>query len=186
MKKTVGALMIAVSAIAYTANANAEKLGNMEYKPYVGIDYSYSRVNAKHFRPSLNSMPINVGVNYNKYFGTEAYFQYSDEYKKSVGLAHLKTQMQSYGLDLMGYLPLGCDNKFSLVGTFGLGDYKAKNKIAGYTLRDSGYGWRYGAGAQYNITENVAVRGIVRYVDVHKIRDVDHLMEYNLGVRYTF
>ena len=42
MKKTIGALMVAVSAVAFSANANAT-----EYNPYVGLIILISTVSLK-------------------------------------------------------------------------------------------------------------------------------------------
>ena len=37
MKYAVSSLMVAVSALAFSANANAS-----DFKPYVGLDYNYT------------------------------------------------------------------------------------------------------------------------------------------------
>lgn len=184
MNKTFGALMIAASAIAYTANANATEL---KFNPYVGVDYNNTRANAKFSRPYFNSASVNVGAMYNDYFGTEVFYQHSDEYAKLVGTARNKVSMQAYGLDLMGYLPVDCGRNINIVGTIGIGDYEVKTKYIGSpTNRDGGYAWRYGAGVHLKLTNNVGVRGLVRYIDPHRISGYDHMIEYSLGLRYTF
>ncbi|MDR1694058.1 MAG: porin family protein [Lactobacillaceae bacterium] len=186
MKKTVSALMIAVSAAAFAANANAN---NMEFKPYVGIDYNHVRDNVKHVRPYYNSASINVGSMYNKYFGTELFYQYSAEYRKLVdasGDGRLKSDFQAYGIDLMGYLPY-CD-VYNFIGTVGYGQYRFDSKFGGAhgTLRDHGDGYRIGAGAMYDLNSNMSVRGLVRYIEFDKIDGNDHAIEYSLGLRYSF
>ena len=118
MKYAVSSLMVAVSALAFSANANAS-----DFKPYVGLDYNYTDADADHQSPKYNSASVNVGTEYNKYFGTEVFYQYSDDDKKHVNGIENQTSFQAYGLDLMGYLPLGCDQVFSLVGTMGIGEY---------------------------------------------------------------
>ena len=175
MKKTIGTLMVAASALAFSASANA-----LEFTPYVGVDYNYTDVasHSAHF----NSGSLNVGTNYNKYFGTELLYQYSTEDKK----AGEKTRIEGYGLDLYGYLPLGCDQTFSLLGTAGIAEYKVTSKYDGEKDKDHGYGYRLGAGAMYNINENVSVHALARYVFTDKIEGIDHLMEYTLGARYNF
>ena len=179
MKKTIGALMVAVSATAFAANASA-----YEFTPYVGVDYNYTTVSSA--SAQFNSGSINVGTMYNQYFGTEAFYQLSTDDKKG-GDYQSKTHMQAYGLDLMGYLPLGCDQTFSLIGSLGYGQYKitSKDTTTNATERDYGYAYRYGLGAMYNIDENISIRAMARYIDVRDI-DVDHMMEYSLGARYNF
>ena len=51
---------------------------------------------------------------------------------------------------------------------------------------DQGYGYRAGAGIFYSLSKNVALRGVARYVKLDKIKDIDHMMEYSAGLRYTF
>ncbi len=174
MKKTIGALMVAVSAVAFAANASA-----YEFTPYVGADYNYTEVASTSV--NLNSGSINVGTMYNQYFGTEAFYQLSTDDKKAGDKVH----MQAYGLDLMGYLPLGCEQTVSLIGELGWGGYKFTSKEDGAVDRNYGYGFRYGLGAMYNVDENVSIRAMARYVDLRNV-EIDHMMEYSLGARYTF
>lgn len=173
MRNTIGALMVAVSAVAFAASANAN-----EYTPYVGVDYGYNDVNY------YNSAIVNVGTNFNKYFGTEVFYQFSDSKRDNEGN---ENSMRAYGLDAYGYLPLGCAQTFSLVGTAGIAelDYKIKNQDE-KRYNDNGVGYRLGVGVQYAIDENVAVRAIARYTFTDKIDGLDHIMEYTAGVRYNF
>lgn len=71
MNRTI-ALMVAASAVAFAANANA-----YEFKPYVGLDYTFSQVK-NNMNDDLNSGTVVVGTNYNEYFGTELFYQFSD------------------------------------------------------------------------------------------------------------
>ena len=124
MKYAVSSLMVAVSALAFSANANAS-----DFKPYVG-------------------------------------------------------------LDLMGYLPLGCDQVFSLVGTMGIGEYTFDKNYSGFYApkdqRDHGIGYRFGGGLQYKIDDKFSVRGLVRYVNLNDIDNFDDMWEYTAGIRYSF
>ena len=79
MKNTVAALMAAVSLTAFASQAQAEQV----YNPYIGINYNYSDANAKGLRPYYNSGSVNLGTSYNRYFGTELFYQFSDQYGKS-------------------------------------------------------------------------------------------------------
>ena len=95
--------------------------------------------------------------------------------------------MQSYGLDLYGYLPLGCDQTFALLGTAGISnidiDYKYQDEKRD---TENGLGYRLGAGAQYSFDENLSVRAVARYIFTDKVSDVDHIMEYSAGIKYNF
>ena len=174
MKRTIGALMIAASAIAFSASANA-----YEFKPYVGLDYTYSDF----IGLNTNAATVNVGTSYNKYFGTELFYQFSESDK----IEDTEVSLRAYGLDLYGYLPLGCEQKFALLGTAGISNIDLKIKEPGekrYT--ENGLGYRLGAGAQYTIDENLSVRALARYTFTDKVNSVDHIMEYTAGVRYSF
>ncbi len=183
--KKISALLTAISVFALSSTARAEDLN--EYIPYVGVDYTYTDGVAKFERPHFNSGSVNVGTYYNRYFGTELFYQYSDDYKDGHGADRFKTSFQAYGLDLMGYLPLWCDNVISLVGTVGIGEYTFHHEFSNAKdRRDHGYGYRAGIGLLYNFTENWGVRAMVRYVGLDQIEDFDHMMEYSAGIRYTF
>ncbi len=178
MKNTL-ALMAAVSAFAFAANAGA-----MEFTPYVAADYTYSDMQNL---AEVNGGKVSVGTDYNKYFGTEVFYQrtgsdrvhsegYTDEFS-----------FQTYGLDVNGYLPLGCDQTFSLVGTAGIANIDMKYTPAGETRKtENGIGYRLGAGVEYDITSNVAVRALYRYTFVNKMGGLDHMNEYSVGVKYSF
>lgn len=170
MKKILATLTVATAAFAFNANA-------LEYTPYVGLDYTYS--DASQDSGKYNTGTVNVGTSYNDYFGTEIFFQKSD-HETTQGT---KLDFQAYGLDLMGYLPLGCDQTFNLVGTVGIAHYDVDSNIM---PDDNGYGYRIGAGVQYNIDEKVSVRALARHVELKEINTVDHLMEWTLGARYSF
>ena len=187
MKNTVAALIAAVSLTAFASQAQAEQV----YNPYIGINYNYSDANAKGLRPYYNSGSVNLGTSYNRYFGTELFYQFSDQYGKSGASEKFSNGFQAYGLDLMGYLPLGCYDVWSLIGTVGIGEYKFRNKYiaAGegkHKYRDSGYGYRAGLGIQYNIDSNWSIRTLARYVGFDKVDGYDHMMEYSAGIKYNF
>ncbi len=186
MKKSLGALMVAVSAVAFAANANA-----MEYNPYVAADYSYTDAVVTKARPHFNAGKVSVGTDYNKNFGVEVFYQLSDSDKQNSRAEGYKdkSSFQAYGLDVYGYLPLGCDQTFSLLGTAGIAEYTVTNKFTYGTSeksRDHGYGYRLGLGAQYSIDNNWSVRAVARYIGLDKIDEADHMMEYSLGAKYNF
>ncbi len=183
MKKTIGALMVAVSAVAMAANANA-----MEYNPYAGVEYGYSFLNGAEISNNFNSGKIFVGSQYNENFGVEAFYQRSTSDKKASDEGVTKVKYEAYGIDAMGYLPMGCDQEFALVGTAGLAYYDFKGKIEGGAADNEGtWGYRMGAGAEYNVNENIAVRALARYTKLdQRVINSNDMMEYSIGARYNF
>lgn len=187
MRKSIVAMAAAVSVLALSNSARAENT----YNPYVALSYNYSDVSAKEYKPYYNSGTVSLGSSYNKYFGTEIFYQLSDKYNKRYDDLKTQTSMQAYGLDLYGYLPLFCDQVFSLVGTVGIAEYDISKK-AGFVgegsdkYNDNGIGYRAGAGVQYSFDEHWDVRAIARYVGFDKIDGYDHMMEYTAAVKYNF
>ena len=119
MKKIIAAALVSGSVLASSAQAAQDGA----YLPYVGMDYTYSDANAKFERPHYNSGSVNVGTMYNRFFGTEVFYQLSDSHKIRHETDKSKTSFQAYGLDLYGYLPFGCYGTFTLLGTVGVGEY---------------------------------------------------------------
>ena len=171
MNKTL-ALMAAASVVAFAASANAT-----EYTPYVAADYTYTDATFE-----VNGGKIALGTEYNKNFGTEIFYQRtgSDRVHSQNGTDEFS--IQSYGLDAYGYLPLGCDQVVSLVGTAGIAEYKLSNDTAN---TDKGMGERLGLGVQYAVSENTTVRAMYRHAWIHDsvVNEVD---EFTVGFRYAF
>lgn len=174
MKKTLLLASAAVVAMGFNA---AE--ASMNVTPYVGLDYVYSNMDMKHgnshrLEDKFNSLSANVGAKFHPNFGIEAYYQQSDTEKKHGN----QSRFFSYGADLTGYLPV--TQNLELIGSLGIGQYEFR---AGGSEDDLGY--RIGLGAQYNLSQNWAVRGIVREVFLDK--DVmGDTTEFSAGIRYSF
>ena len=70
-------------------------------------------------------------------------------------------QASLFNVDLVGKVPLG--QSFSLLGRVGGYRWETESNLptsAGMTYRtDDGYDWKFGAGVQYEITNNFALRG---------------------------
>lgn len=178
MKNTI-ALMAAASAFAFAANASA-----MEFTPYVAADYTYT--DAQNLA-EVHGGKVSVGTDYNKYFGTEVFYQRTGSDRVHTGGETYEYSLQSYGLDVNGYLPLGCDQTFALVGTAGIANIDVKHKEPGDSRKtENGVGYRLGAGFEYDLTSNVAVRAMYRYTFTDKLAGLDHMNEYSLGVKYSF
>ena len=189
MKKT---LLLAGVAALFAVNANA-----MELKPYVGLDYVRSDVDIdkiegyQYFEDGLNAFAVSAGTRFHKNFGLEAFYQQSEEGNKKTGLLEMNDEYKAYGIDAIGYLPLGCEQKFELLGSLGVGyyDVDVKEKVLGIktdSYSDNGWGYRAGVGAQYNVTDNLAARVMARYVDIENVEGVDNMVDLTAGIRYSF
>lgn len=178
MKNTI-ALMAAASVFAISVNANAA-----EYTPYVATDYTYTDFqNAA----EVHGGKVALGTEYNKYFGTEVFYQFTGSDRVHASDGTNEYSMRSYGLDVYGYLPLGCDQVFSLVGTAGIADIDIKYKNPEESRgTENGLGYRLGAGFEYDVNSNVSVRALYRYTFTDKIHSLDHINEYSVGVKYAF
>ena len=99
------------SAIVGLCSFSAQAIEN-DYKPYIGVSYAYSDTHNKQGNSYNNSGIFHFGSVYNKYFGTELFYQYSDKHKFDGASALKSTKLQAYGLDMMGYLPLGCEGRW--------------------------------------------------------------------------
>ncbi len=185
MKKT---LLLASAACLFSFGANAMDL-SAEMKPYVGLDYAYSHGDIKKdagIKKDYNSGIINAGVKMGDYSGLEAFFQQSGERKAHHGeRGKVKSEFYAYGLDAYGYMPMGCEKKFNLLGSLGLANYNMKVKVPGGNRDKQKVGYRVGIGASYDLTENWSARimGRYSYIGAH---DIKSLQEVTAGVRYTF
>ncbi len=186
------ALLFASAACVLTlsSTANAQQMFGNDIEPYVGLDYVYSRADFKSgadLKKDYNSGSVNVGTRLGKYAGLEAYYQLSGS--RSTRLADdvkAKSKFHSYGLDIFGYLPLGCEDKVDLLASVGAGNYniKVKNIPEGKYDKDH-MGYRFGVGAQYNFNEHVSARAMYRYTYLDT-KYLDNMNEFTAGLRYTF
>lgn len=184
MKKTL--LLAGVASLFAVNTANAE------IKPYVGLDYNYSSYDMdSDVRDSIeddyNSLSFVAGAKLMDNFGLEAFYQRSlNEKNTSSDGAKVSSRIQNYGVDALGYLPLGCDQEVELIAGLGLGEYEMRGRIAGLgSEKEDALGIRANIGAQYNIDENWAVRGMYRHVYLQN-SELNDINEFTAGVRYNF
>ncbi|MBR1600968.1 MAG: porin family protein, partial [Alphaproteobacteria bacterium] len=124
---------------------------------------------------------------YSKYFGTELFFNLSNGNKRHTSGGDIKTSYRSYGLDLLAYLPLGCSQHFSLLGTMGAGEYVYKTTLMpAKHYNEHGIGYRFGGGFKYAVNKKWDFRIITRYVNFDKFERYDHTMEYSISAGYHF
>lgn len=163
------------------------KAETLQYIPYAGIDYGYVHATARNMNPNYHAFGINLGTKYNDYFGTELFLSQTGSEAKKYDGGKYKTSYRAYGLDIAAYLPLGCYHTFDLIGTAGIGEYIFNEKLSGSKHHNnSAWGYRIGAGMMYNLSENISLRALVRYVGLDGISRLDHLTEYTAGLRYHF
>ncbi len=161
------------------------------------------------FADRYSALVPNVGVRLGKYAGLEVgYLRSTEEDQSLVGTDFLagtagktETRITGWNVDANGYLPLA--EKLEAIGSVGFGHYKAKTKVSGTIVAggfalgsgsasddDSDTALRLGAGLQYSFTDNISLRGMVRYMDV-KFEDsgdtlADGAWTGAVGVSYTF
>jgi len=183
MKKTL--LLAGVACLLGTSAAQAE------IRPYAGLDFNYSTLDfAYDYENALEdnyfSGSVVAGAKLNKNFGLEAFYQISQPEKNTNEEGTFHSRFQAYGVDALGYLPLGCDGIVELIAGVGVGQYEMKVRELGYgSDKEESLGYRLNVGAQYNIDANWAVRGMYRHVYTQKSY-IDAVDEFSLGVRYSF
>jgi opacity protein-like surface antigen len=146
--------------------------------------------------PNNYGFSLNAGAQINKYFGVEGFFQYTfnssaeidfyDIYNTKVSNYKAEASSLAFGLDAIGYLPID-NTKFSFMGTVGVGYYKFDGtfKVINYVydIRDksssdeSNVAFRIGIGGQYDISNQWAIRGMVRYVALNSDEEPEPLVE---------
>ncbi|MDD4555991.1 MAG: outer membrane beta-barrel protein [Alphaproteobacteria bacterium] len=180
-------LFVTVASLLCAFTAKAAELS---VKPIVGLDYVYSRAeykgdNKKALQKNFNSPALVIGTQINKFFSVEGLYQQTFNESKSHAGLKTKSKYRVLGLDAIGHLPLGCSQKFELLGLVGTGNYRYSAKNAVEKGSDDGWYGRIGGGLQYNVTSDVAVRAMVKnsWVDV---KGLDSVLDATLGVRYSF
>ena len=107
------------------------------------------------------------------------------------------TKYQSYGIDLIGYLPV--TQFFEVVAMIGLGEYRFNNtaKFEIYNLEppavysctknfsDSEIAYRVGGGVQFNIARGVAIRLMYKFINIDS-DTIKYLQEYSASMRFLF
>ena len=182
--KKITTILLSYLLIGFYSH-NSQAIEN-EYIPYIGTSYNYSDTNNKGGNSYNNSVTVNLGSIYNKYFGTELFYQYSDKHKFGASSTIKNSRFQSYGLDIMGYLPLGKKEDIAPTLTMGIGEYTFKQDYnQGKDLKDHGWGYRFGGGLTYSVNNNLALRCIFRYIKLDGMKNIDHINEYTFGIRYS-
>ena len=108
-----------------------------------------------------------LGFDYNQNLGFEFGYTRLGEYGTTSVTAIPTTilgQVNSsvWFWDVLGKIPV--TTGVSIYGRLGVTYYQAKNTLGGIAaLTDDGLGWKTGAGAQFDVTKNIALRGEWEY-----------------------
>lgn len=207
-------LLLTSAIVMLSLPAHAQEL-----KPYIGLDLMRLNVDYNDnigvapgvalngntlLEDSLNGLNIHVGSRFHKNFAVElGYFRTQEEEKNIaagttigpgvVAAANFQTSVQLQGLTLdgLGYLPLGQNGMFDLIGTAGISWTKGEAEIAlpgggSGSSDESELGWRVGGGGQFNFNEKFNVRGIVRYQTADFDGLADNAWVYSAGLNFNF
>lgn len=168
-----------------TISSSAVFADSYDYRPYLGVDYTFSRTNAFGVRPKHSAGSLFLGSDYGKYFATEVFVKQSTQDKNHPQGGELKTSYFAYGLDALAFLPVG--KGFSLVATAGIGEYNYKTKFTpSERHHEHGYGYRFGGGLKYAWNEHWQTRAICRHIEFDHMEGYNHALEYSLGMEYHF
>ena len=171
------------------------------FKPYVGADYQYSHFGSKTDSATglktsdfvdlgLNGGNVHIGARVHKNLGFELGYQQTEDSKKNDILGsglNAKVHYSSETFDVLGYWPV--TEKVDLIGTAGVSNSHIKASYTGIlneTDKDSEIKPRIGVGAQYAITDNLNMRGIVRYQEASFGSSVDNAVVGNVGLNWQF
>lgn len=163
-------------------------------RPYIGldigaVDVSFDKDEYEKIAKDKYTFIDGVLGARGKYLGIEAFYQQSSREKKNLSFANarMSTKYKVYGADLIGYIPVYQDVEILLALGLGRYDMDAKIESGIYDIKGDAIetGFRMGVGAQYNLTDNIALRGMLRYVKM-KDGDIKSLVEASLGIRYMF
>lgn len=202
-------LKIALSgAVAFVA-LSAQAESSFRFEPYVGAQYQhvslkYKTVNGIDFgdfyADGLNDGAIYLGARIHDNFGVELGYGRTGEEKKDtmirgLGLYRSTMKLQSFTVDVLGYLPLDAAKKFDLIGSIGFARTQAKITVR-TTPKSGNYDYdahnetrtdlRLGLGAQYEAFENFRVRGMMHWENTRFNNGIDKAYVLSLGFNYSF
>lgn len=182
------------SANTYTTSEDTNQI-----RPYIGVDVAMSSMDledndygdySEYIEDSYNSISLVVGAKFNRHVGVEAFIQQSSEEDKDYGEGKTTNQYNAIGVDLIGYMPVS--HELELLASLGMAQYnfnvKEEYEDYEYWEKDSlnTLGIRLGIGAQFYMTDNVALRGMARYVQFSDDDIIKNMVEFSLGLRYMF
>jgi hypothetical protein len=168
---------------------------------YVGADFQHTRVSYSDIAPGLNGGDFfsealsgghfHAGARISPMFGAEVGYLWIPEHEKSLSGGTSSIDVNGVTLDALFYMPMDATGAFELVGLGGASRLTATAKLNGPAFgnivdEDSEWGWRAGGGAQFRISRNVNVRGLVLYQSADFEGDVESSVQLSIGVNFLF
>lgn len=172
---------------AFIVSARAEP---SVIRPYVGADYTFHDFDLKGgdevFDDTLHGGNVHFGARFNEYLGAEiGYFATKTAKNSDVAGTEFDTKVKWEGLtlDAFGYYPAG---PVELVATGGVSWADGTAAVNGFEFSEDEFGYRAGGGLQYNVSENVSVRGLVRWQSADFKGFAEDAITYSAGINYSF
>tara|TARA_R110000868_G_scaffold138329_1_gene352313 strand:- start:34022 stop:34642 length:621 start_codon:yes stop_codon:yes gene_type:complete len=201
--KSVGAGVLA-SLVATGANAE-----EMTFKPYAGFDLSMISADYKTtdgvsygdvFADNFLGLNPYIGADINKNFSVEIGYMRTTEKSKDLGSVTTgagtisgETAMKLKGFHIDAIGKHAISEKVNLLGSVGLARLKAEAELkltgaGSATVKgdQSDTAFRAGVGAEYALNDKMRMRGMVRYMHTDFAGTTDNLMQYAVGLNYSF
>lgn len=149
------------------------------------------------FKDKSSSYAFILGSKLNNYFGTEIFYQQSSNIESSLNsdfmnINNSNLEYQSYGIDFLAFMPLhryldyivslGIAN-YEIKGKYELSNSNAVGKIS-ENISSNTFGYRLGTGFGINITNDLSLRLMAKFIKMQKSDIIDRMFEYSLGFRY--
>ena len=159
---------------------------------YLGADYTYTHFNYKDTLSSITAENYNgyepyIGYQFNKNMAFELGYSGMLSESKNSGPVSVDTKFWSFYGDLVGKYPI--NRSLSLLGSIGYERLTVDNNInssfGGSSVSKDTNAGRLGLGAEWMVTPNVGLRGVVRYV-VPDFNGVDNYVQGSVGINYHF
>lgn len=151
-------------------------------RPYLGIDLGVADTNVSAgFEDNYQMGSIYGGLNFSDYLGVE--IGYTNSLSENGQIAGSDSNLEGYYADLLGYIPVTDARDVKIVGLVGYGtyDFNTSPTFAG----DSDEALRYGAGLQYEMNEDWAIRGLWRRIEFDTTF-LDEANTFTAGLSYKF
>lgn len=213
--KTLTLTAVSALALATALPAQAQDTTLFEtITPYIGAELTHARVSYDSdqgldydevYEDSFNGAGLYVGARLHENFGIELGYNRTREEDRTVNISgtgyslngDTKVQLSTISFDAMGYLPIE-DADFELIGSVGLAHTKADAEVTGTATIGSLSGTgtisddetetklRLGVGAQYEIADNLNLRGMLRWQDADFGGAATSATSVAFGVNYSF
>jgi len=199
MKTTLSVVFAVAIMLNNTADAADRSATGSEwfFRPYVGADYEYSALNYRHgeeakFADYLNGGDVHIGVRVHKHLGFEASYIDAARSRTVNGLGNGindDVSVSGFALDAMAYLPVDQAARYELIGTVGVSQLTGSTYVSGLVVLSqfqSETRGRVGVGAQYWLTDNLNVRGLLRYQKSSFGDSINDIIIAGVGVNWQF